>query len=165
MDRSKTMMLIIIVLLILLLGTVVAVTVFLLGLVGDNNAYEFHEQAPPPIVQELRITEMEEVILGDRIVTNLAVSQDGTRGMVSTQVVVAVSVADEDAFNDFIPVLMNRIHFARAIALEVLGGQVYDDVRSVEGRQMTAELILHRLQEEFETNLLVRVFFSDWSQP
>ena len=164
MDKSKLMMIIIIALLVILLGTVVAVTFYLLNIVGEESPDDFQAIAPPVVENQLTLMDLVEVPLGDRISTNLAVSPDGRAGMVSADVVVGVNgTIDAAELETFLGNLNSRIGFARSIVLDVLFSLQFEEVRTVEGRDVAAEIIKNRLQEAFNTNLIITVRFSNWS--
>jgi len=165
MDKSKLMMIIIIALLVILLGTVVAVTFFLFNMMGNEDPTEFHVQPPTVVAGNISMMDLISVPLGDtRISTNLAIGSDGFSGMVMTEVVVGVNgTADEAEVEAFVNAFNSRISLARAIAVEVFGEHTYDQVRTPEGRSALGETIMVRLQENFETNLIVTVRFSDWA--
>jgi flagellar basal body-associated protein FliL len=163
MDKSKMMMIIIIALLVLLLGTVVGVGVYLINLADSDSAW--HEEQGPATTSVLTPAEMRLIPL-ESMNANLALGPGGRSDNLVVEVVVglnasdSIDVAELDRFEaDF-----NRsIAAARSKALEILVSRTYDEVRTLEGRAETAELILYALQEEFGSNLIVRVFFNEWT--
>ena len=163
MDKSKLMMIIIIVLLVLLLGTVVGVTFFLMNMVGDNEDVVVEDLRPVPSAQP-RLPDLYQLQLGDdMILTHLKHSPEGRPATVRTHIVVGVDVSDEDgAYVEFIANFNRRVEMARDVAIAVFNGMTYDELRTPEGASAARETIKRRLQENFETNLIVTVHFSDW---
>jgi len=162
MDKSKLMMFIIIGLLVLLLGTVVGVTVYLIGLVGDDRPEEFQveQEAPPP--PNLSLRDLDEFNLGD-FLTNLAVDPDGRSAVVITEVVLGINnTGDVTELSEFMDILEASRHLARGHVNDVFGNLTYGEVRTPEGRAAAGEEIRLRLQSAFESNLIIVVGFSDW---
>ena len=161
MDKSKLMLIIIIVLLVLLLGTVAGVTFFIVGMSGGGgNEVVIEDVRPAP--GQFRLTELEIIELGDDIITtHLLRGDDGRPATVRTVVQVGMDVSHDES-DAFRVTFNNRILAARAIAIEVLNGLTYEEVRTPEGQGAAAEIIMRRLQDSFETNLIVTVHFSDW---
>jgi len=162
MDKSKLMLIIIIVLLVLLLGTVGFVTFFLISMSGDAEV-EVDEIHRPVIGVHPRLPDLEQVELGsDQITTHLAHGADGRTGTAIVRIVAGIDVSDDGDGYAFIAEFERRIEMARSIAIEVLNGLSYDEVRTPEGQFAAREMIRIRLQESFETNLIVSIHFSDW---
>ena len=163
MDKSKLMMIIIIALLVLLLGTVVGVTFYLINLVGDDSPEDFHYviEAPPP--PNLSLLDLIEVPLGDRITVNLAIGASGTSDLVSAEVVLGIdNTGDEGEAQEFADEVNERMRLARGIVIDVFNGLTYDEIRTPEGRAMAQEEVKLRLQQSFNSNLIIVVEFSDW---
>lgn len=164
MDKSRLMMFVIIALLVILIGTVVGGIVILMRPAPDPEIWaDPPEQLPLP-VQRRSFMDLIEVSLGERINTNLATGLDGRPAIVLTEVAVGVDgLADQAEIDAFMASFEARIAFARAVILDEFGKALYDDVNSVEGRAALAEVMTQALQEQFETNLIIRVFFSEWN--
>lgn len=164
MDKNKLMLMIIIVLLVLLLGTVGFVSVFLLTMGGNDDGdileYDFR---PPVIVNQPSLPTLEPIVLGeDMILTHLLTAPDGRTATVRCMIVVGINVTDEDGDGfAFIDEFSRRVDIARGIAITVMNGLTYDEVRTPEGQGMVAELIKLRLQEDFETHLIVSVHLTN----
>ena len=164
MDKSKLMLFIIIGLLVALIGTVVGVTIFLFGMLGNENPDEFHVTPPPVLESPLRVMDLEEVPLGEVMTTNLAAGPDGRAGGVRVAVVANVNgTIDADELYTFIAAFNARMGTARGVVIEVFSGLTFDDVRTTEGMNAAQEEIRIRLQETFDTSLIVDVNFSEWT--
>ena len=164
MDKSRLMMIIIIALLVILIGTVVGTTLFLLS--GPDPDPEIFAEVPEPVhhPQRTSLMDMVEVPLGERFQTNLATGADGRIAMVIAEVVVGLDgEAPLDELDPFITSFNARIGMARSIIIHEFGNAHFDDVNSPEGQMALAETMTRALQEQFESNLILRVFFSDWT--
>jgi flagellar basal body-associated protein FliL len=163
MDKSKMMMIIIIALLVLLLGTVVGVGVYLISLADDDTA-TFVEHDGPAVTTILMPEDMYMVSLGERVTANLALGPNNRSDNVIFNVDVGLNhTVDASEFDEFYGMFNQRLSIARAEVLGVFLTRTYDEVRTREGRDETAEMIKYRLQEVFGSNLIVSVVFSDWN--
>ena len=164
MDKSRLMLIVIIALLVILIGTVIGTTLFLLS--GDDTDPDIFAEMPEPVFhpQRTNLMDLEEVSLGDRISTNLAATPDGRASMVMANVVLGIdSQADAAELDRFLINLNARIGMARSVVINEFGRAYFDDINSTEGQLALAETMTRALQEAFETNLIVRVFFSEWN--
>ena len=164
MDKSRLMMIVIIALLVILIGTVVGTTLFLLS--GEDPDPEIFAEVPDPVhhPQRTSLMDMIEVSLGERFQTNLATGADGRVAIVMAEVVVGMDgEAPLDELESFIMSFNARIGMARSVIIHEFGNAHFDDVNSPEGQMALAESMTRALQEQFESNLILRVFFSDWT--
>ena len=164
MDKSRLMMIVIIALLVILIGTVVGTTLFLLS--GNDPDPDIFAEAPDPIhhPQRTSLMDMVEVSLGERFQTNLATGADGRVAMVIAEVVVGMDGdADVDELGTFIMSFNARLGMARSVIIQEFGNAHFEDVNTPEGQLELAETMTRALREQFESNLILRVFFSDWT--
>ena len=162
MEKGKTMMTVIIALLVLLLATVIAVSIMLIG--SFNNEGNFEADTAPQAVREFDIGALEVISLGARFSTNLAVDVDGvTTHMVSTDVFISIDTTGDAAE---LAALRNNLSLrnamARSVVISVFFESTFTDLRSPEGKAAVSEIILDRLQDLFETNLIVYVGFENY---
>ena len=160
MDKGKLMMTIIIVLLVLLLGTVVAVSIYLVNMFGNDtptggNGTRTEIHVGPP-----RLQDIEPVAMGN-ITTNLATSANGRVGSVRTDISVGLDTRFT-GWEDTQSELIRLESAARHIMINVFNSLTTEDVNTVEGRNAAAEIILTRLQEQFNSPLIVQVMFDSW---
>ncbi|MCL1884791.1 MAG: flagellar basal body-associated FliL family protein [Defluviitaleaceae bacterium] len=163
MDKSKMMMIIIIALLVLLLGTVVGVGVYLINISDSNGSWDEPQQIATDRV--LTPGDMRFVSL-DQMVANLTLGPGGRSDNIVVTVEVGLNASetvDEDELEEFYTIFYNRIAIARSVAFDVFLSRTYDEVRTNEGRDETAEILKYALQEAFGSNLIVGVFFSEWN--
>jgi flagellar basal body-associated protein FliL len=163
MDKSKIMLFIIIGLLVALIGTVVGVAVFLMGMLNEENPEDFLAPQQPLVSNTLAMMDLEEISLGDQILTNLATDENGRSGIVRTGVVVLINAtADDGSYEQFVTDFTARMGAARSVVIGVFGDLTHEELTTVEGRNAASELIRRRLQETFATSLIIQVRFSDW---
>ena len=164
MDKSRIMLFVIIGLLVILIGTVVGVTIFLMGMMRNDNFENLHEPQPPLLEVSLGVMDLEEVPLGETIITNLLAGPDGRAGGVRVGVVASInSTIDENELEAFVTAFNARMGAARNVVVDVFNGLTFDEVRTPEWRRAAQEEIRIRLQETFETTLIVQVQFSEWT--
>lgn len=160
MDKSKMMMGIIIALLVLLIITVVGVSIWLVNQShrsGDNGGFVIGNTGDPTI------RDIQTVSLGS-MTANLALGPNGR----SDNLVVTVDIGldtrgDEAYFEEFYADLNRNIPAARSEVLNVFVSRTYEEIRTLEGRQETAEILKNHLQEAFGSNLIVTVMFPEWT--
>ena len=164
MDKSRMMMIIIIALLVLLLGVVVGVGVWLIRIPG-SGVEDWDRQQPPELSVILTPRDLEIFTL-EPMTTNLALGSDGRSNHVVATLVIGINAhetVDAKELEEFLADFERKLPVVRSIALEVFGSLLASDVRSVEGRANAAEIIKLNLQETFNSNLIVSVFYSDWN--
>ena len=164
MDKSRLMMIVIIALLVILIGTVIGTTIFLLS--GPDPDPDIFAEVPDPVhhLQRTSLMDMVEVSLGERFQTNLATGIDGRVAIVIAEVVVGMDgEADLAELESFIMSFNARIGMARSVIIQEFGSAYFEDVNTPEGQLALAETMTRSLQEQFESNLILRVFFSDWT--
>jgi len=112
----------------------------------------------------LGVMDLEEVPLGETIITNLLAGPDGRAGGVRVGVVASInSTIDENELEAFVTAFNARMGAARNVVVDVFNGLTFDEVRTPEWRRAAQEEIRIRLQETFETTLIVQVQFSEWT--
>ena len=164
MDKSRLMMIVIIALLVILIGTVVGTTLFLLS--GPDPDPDIFAEVPDPVhhPQRTSLMDMIEVPLGERFQTNLATGLDGRVAIVIAEVVVGMDgEAEPEELEPFMMSFNARLGMARSVIIHEFGNAHFEDVNSPEGQMALAETMTRALQEQFESNLILRVFFSDWT--
>ena len=163
MDKSKMMMIIIIALLVLLLGTVVGVGVWLINSApaeGDWGPSEAVTTEPVLTPSELRLISL------DSMTVNLAEGPNQRSDNLIVEVVIGLnesSTVDSRELEEIYDTINNSIHVARSVVISVFLDRTYDEVRTLEGKEESAEILRRRLQREFDSNLIVDVRFSQWS--
>ena len=161
MDKSKLMMIIIIALLVLLLGTVAGVGIYLIT-ISNDDASHFVEPMRVEVQTDLTPSDMVFVPLGD-MVANLALGPNGRSDNAVLEVTIGINATvEDDVLEEFYGVVTRGIPVARAEVFNIMVTRTYEELRTLEGRQATEEIIKYRLQEVFASNLIVDVSFSDF---
>jgi flagellar basal body-associated protein FliL len=158
MDKSKMMMGIIIALLLLLIGTVVGVGLYLMSQVpGEAPSIK-------PLPEDvISIKDMRIVQLGEKI-TNLAPGPGGRLDFISCEITVGLDERKPgEEFEEFYAEFNKNIPLALGIADNVLIQRTFEEMRTLEGKQETAEIIKNALQQAFESNLIVDVTFNKYT--
>jgi flagellar basal body-associated protein FliL len=160
MDKSKQMMIIIIALLVLLLGTVVGVAVYVVSIV---NSPSIGADAVVPDRESITRDEVTSVPLGSEpIVTNIP-STTGTRSrFIRVNGWVGYDNTQAKLSDEFGELLNDNIHFARSIMLACVKASTYEELNTPDGLMNLESKILTRLQQEFESSLIVEVRIDDF---
>lgn len=163
MEKGKFMMIIIIVLLVVLLGTVVGVSFYVLNLVKNQAALSGDGDAnASQVVRNLNIEETTSFSLGNSITTNLADSVDGSAHIAKIGVLIGYDNSVKDASAAFAETLTAQTDYARSIALACIRKYTYEELNAEDGQAVLSEDIKTKLQDEFNTTLIVKVSFDDW---
>jgi flagellar basal body-associated protein FliL len=162
MEKSKLMMIIIIALLVLLLGTVVGVSLYALKLFNENSDPEARAAAnQPQVVKNLTREQITSVSLGDPITTNLQKGDDGKSHFAILSVEVGYDNTVKNESDAFGLVLAENIKYARSVALSCIYGRKYEELQDMDGLNELAAEILQKLQEGFNSQMIVEVTISD----
>lgn len=159
MEKNKLMMIIIIVLLVVLLASVGVVSVFAFRMITANGS-EVEENTPKPVVV-LPIDKIWTYNLEDKISTNLTPGEDGSnKHVISVGVTIGVngSNAKDKAYTALIELIPTKDKVIASEALNVIRKKTYEELNTPEGQEILQDEILTRLQEVFDTNLIVTVY-------
>jgi flagellar basal body-associated protein FliL len=163
MEKSKLMMIIIMALLVLLLGTVGGVSFYVMNMIRNQPSLADAGSAAQQVARNLSIDEMETISLGDTMLTNLARSEGSRQNhYLRASGFIAYDATDRKEAEALAARINENIQFARSIALACIWGSTYEELSETDGPAILADRIRIRLQEEFESNLIVRVYFEDW---
>ena len=158
MDKQKTLMIIIISLLVVLLGAVAFVSVYVLK-ISDRYANE------PPRTYDtgtrLTVNQIEKVPLSSPISTNLYSKNDGVERYVKINLSIGINNTDKKESPKMLESLVKNEMVTRDIVLSILRNQTYEELTQPEGQELLKDHIKARLQEEYDTNLIVQVYISD----
>jgi len=150
-------MMTIIVLLVVVLGGVGFVVYSMQGMTGYASSEPVRAEGSH---QMLTLDQIEKVALSSPIVTNL-LSSGGAERHVNIDLVIGVNNTDSRDS----PIILERLNsneaIIRAVALEIIRSQTFQDLSQPEGMDLLREHIKVQLQETFESNLIVQVFISD----
>jgi len=157
-------MFIIIALLVILLGAVAFVSFYLFKTIGKNtsetaNAASEANTATP--VTKLTVDQIEKVPLSSPISTNLLTGDDGVEHYVKINLSIGVNNTDKKESPKMLTSLANNEMVVRDIILGILRNQTYEDLTLPEGQELLKDNIKSKLQDEFNSNLIVQVYISD----
>ena len=157
MDKNKPLMIIIIALLVTLLGAVGFASVFLLKI---SDRYTEGTVKPAETGIRLTVDQIEKVPLSSPISTNLY-SVNGVEHYVKINLSIGINNTDKKASPGMLESLNRNEMVTRDIVLSILRNQTFDDLSLPEGQELLKDHIKTRLQEEYDTNLIVQVYISD----
>ena len=164
MEKSSLMMIVIIVLLVALLATVVFVTFYAFNLVQNMEA-GMNQAAWDRTERDPRPDEINRIMIGEPIITNLATETGGIGPMARIQLVVGYDNTQGRESTDISNAINEHMTHIRMLALDSIGSRTYRDLSARDGRQDLAEEILRTLQNDFMTNMIVEVGFYEFILP
>ena len=159
MGNNKSMMIIILVVLLVLIGIIVA-GLFLI--MSNINAAQV-PQEPITILVPAAPSEADirPFILDGNISTNLHTgSGGGNRFAVLTSPGIGINNLDPDAADEFIEMISEREIVVRDTITSILRRKTAEELNALGGDDILREEILVALQEAFQTQLIVRVYFT-----
>jgi len=159
-DKSKGMMMIIIMMLgVLILAIVGGVVILLMQLNSANDGEQQIVFIDQPPVSELDIRV---VPIGTTIRTNLQ-SPGTARHFAVVDVAVGINATDEDEANEFELLLLQREAAVLDRIISILRRTTRDEIDREGGSEILAEEILISLQDAFDTQMIVRIYFQNIS--
>ena len=162
MEKSNLMMIVIIVLLVALLGTVVGVVFYAFGLIRDMEAAGVG-QGFERSVRTLQADQINQVMIGEPIVTNLARADGGLSNSIArVQVVVGYDNTQGRESDDANALINDNMTVIRMIALDSIGRRTVEELSSQGGRDALRDELLETLQNDFRSNMIVSVGFYEW---
>jgi len=162
MEKSSLMMIVIIVLLVALLGTVVGVTFYAFSMMQNMESATQETAGFDRTPRQLTPDEIGRVPIGDSILTNLATDSGGSGRVARIQVVVGYDNTQQGESDAIYTRINEQMDFIRMEALASIRNRTYQELSARDGMDSLAAEILETLQNEFQTNLIVDVRFSEW---
>jgi flagellar basal body-associated protein FliL len=166
MDKGKLMMIIIIVLLVVILGTVGAVAFYVMNMMNSQTAAIEEGTNGVTVSKKLDIQDLQSVSVGGEIITNLTKGADNLQHTAKIGVNFRYDKTVEKESEAFTTLLTEPgiLEYARSVALGCINDCTYEDLYvNDDGAAFLADLIKTRLQEEFNTTLIVDVYFNEWT--
>ena len=158
-NKNKIMMIVIIVLLVILIGFVIGIGVVMLRLQSAAAAQPHIAMGVPGSVSPEDITT---VPLSAPIATNLRRGADNLDRLIRLSLSIGIHNTQPD-YGEFINMLRGREDIIRDISLSVIQGRTAEELQRPDGRDGLAQELLERFQNEFQSNLIVRVFVTEWA--
>lgn len=165
MEKGKLMMIIIIALLVLLLGTIGAVSFIVFSRLGQMNAGSEtpnEASASAEVVETpLKAADIKTVPLTSPITTNLLKGQDGNEHLIRVDISLGVNNTDKKLSPTTIQMFIDKEPIVRDICNTIIRNTTYEEILSSDGEEALKETIRTKLSEEFDTNLLVAIYFQN----
>ena len=114
-----------------------------------------------PAVLHLGEEEIYDIELGSPIRTNLAKSIDGNPHVISIELSVGINNTVKKESTAFIELITVKEQVVRNVALTVIRKKTMQELERPDGLEILEKDILTKLQEQFNSNLIVRVIGSD----
>ncbi|MCL2015236.1 MAG: flagellar basal body-associated FliL family protein [Defluviitaleaceae bacterium] len=161
MEKGNLMMIVIIVLLLALLATVIGVTFFALSTLG-NIQQEQHLAGFDTTPRALAANEIDRVLIGDSIITNVANETTGRTSTASIRVVIGFDNTQESESAAISELINQQTIFIRSVALERIRSRTYQELAAPGGMESISAELLEIFQNEFRTTMIVSVDFYEW---
>ncbi len=152
------MLIIIIVLVVVLIASAAGFAYFFLTSKNKEEENKIGEAAP---MVKLKESEISDLNWADPIRTNLLTSADGSEHVISLNISVGVNNTDKKGSPEIVSLLTQKEPIARSVALNVVRKKTYQELKRPDGQEILESDIATSLQEEFDSNLIVRVKISD----
>jgi flagellar basal body-associated protein FliL len=148
---------------------IIALLVILLGAVGFVAYYAVTmsnataNSDPVKVIESGRLTveQIETVSLTSPISTNLRKSDGVAAQYIKIDLSIGVNNTDKKESPRIVDSLAKNEMVTRDIVLSILRSQTYNELSVPEGQELLKDNIKRRLQEEYDTNLIVQVYISD----
>lgn len=161
MEKNKVMMIVIIALLVILLGAIVTVGIFTFKLLNSDD-----EGVPNRVyakeVATLSVDQIDTIHITDAIATNLARGTDGLDHIIKAEISIGIVNTDKKRSQAVKKSIEDNEVIVRDICIGILRSKTYQEASRPDGKDILSEEILEVLQQEFSTNLIVAVYFSDY---
>ena len=159
--NNKKMMFLIIGLLVVLIGVVIAVAIYVVNVIGQEQdpllSTPVVDVAPAaPSVEDIHFIP----IGAFPINTNLLTGADGRNMAITLNFNIGVDIGHPDG-PELVAVMMGAEPVMRNIALSVVRDMTASEVNSRDGSTMLSNEIQRRIQEEFQTNLITGIYIMD----
>ena len=160
LEKSKIMMIVIIALLVVMLATIIVGGIFTFRLLRTGG------EDVPERIQPINVTvspsELDLINLSSAIVTNLAMGTDGTERFISMGISIGVINTDKKESPVIKDLIISREPLVKDICLAIVGRKTAQELRRPDGKEILADEILAALQQEFGSNLIYSISYSDW---
>ncbi|MBE6011943.1 flagellar basal body-associated FliL family protein [Anaeropeptidivorans aminofermentans] len=158
MEKNKKMMIVIIALLVVLLAVIIGFAVFTFRMIGSNKseAQEKVQMAP-----DTSILQSENVGFTTPLNVNLKKGADGAEHAISINVTIVMDSSGKDD-GELITKIKDSEYIIRDVTLTVLRNKTIDEIRDEDSMDIIKQEILTRLQEEFKTNIIYKVYLDNY---
>lgn len=157
MEKNKLLMIIIIVLLLLILGVSVGFSVYTLTLFNNTKNQSAMTPIDPSALDPENITTY---TVKDTFKTNLLKGSDNKDHLISVDISFAVTNVDKEASDTLLATLEANEPMIKSNILTVIRNRTAEELSGSDAPDVLGGHILKKLQEVFNTNLIVEVFVS-----
>ncbi len=161
MGNNKSMMIIIIAILVIMLGGVGAGFFFIAGMINKNMEATTGDKPVQTEEKAYTPADLINVPLSDSIKSNLLVSNDGQEHLILITAEIAVNGAGKNAkaATEMETLLKQKEAVVTDSILKILRQKTFQDVKRPDAQQLLSDEIVSALQGEFNSNLIVEVYF------
>ena len=156
--RNKGMIIVIIVLLVVLMAAAGLGVYFF---VSSSDAQQDMEIGLPATHLHLSEEEIFDIDLNGPIRTNLAKSIDGSPHFITIELSVGINNTAAKESNAIIDLITEKEQVVRNVALTVIRKKTIQELERPDGLEILENDILAKLQEQFNSNLIIRVIGSE----
>lgn len=156
MDKNKVMLIAIIALLVILIGIIIAAVIMLPGMIRDKD-----KPAETEIETTVEHSNISLITIEDPIKTNLKTGLDDEPHVIQAKFSVGVDMSDKEKSQKLYDMLTEKTVVIQDVILNSVRNKTFEDLQKADAQEILREEILTRLQEEFSSNLIIRVYISD----
>ncbi len=159
MEKSKVMFVVIIALLVILIGVIGFISFKAFSMLNNEN--DGANQDNTQQNNYVSVSDIETIELSSPISTNLKVGPSGFEYVIRLSVAIGVNKTELKEAEELIALIQTKEPIVRDICLSVITNITYEELIAGDKQAILSSAILSRLQEEFETNLIYKVYVSD----
>ncbi len=159
MEKSKIMFIVIIALLVILIGIIGFISFKAFSML--NADVDTTENTVEQQSNYVAITDIQTVKLSTPISTNLKTGPSGIEYNIRVSIAIGINMTDKENSANLVTLLTEKEPIVRDICLSVITNITYEELKSGDSQAILSKAILQRLQEEFETNLIYKVYVDD----
>lgn len=155
---SKKFMIIIVLLLVVLIGGVAT-----LGYVVMKKPADDKETLDVNNADELKPKDINTIKFKDSITTNLERTETGkTNHMIQLNFSVGVDNTKKKDSKEISTLITEKEDIIKHNVISLISKRTYDDMMKSDAKEQFISELLQKLQEEFNTNLIVSIYINDW---
>lgn len=150
MKKNKVMIIVIIALLVVLLVAIVGVTIYVIKTIKIEDEEKVLKQEDIQVVQ-----------VSDSMYTNLRKGEDGEEHVIKIKVSVGIDVTDSKEGTKLIEMLAAKEVVTKDVIVGILLDKTFEDMKKTDAREILKNEILTKLQETFNSNLIVQIYIDE----
>lgn len=155
MGKNKVMIIVIIALLVVLLATIVGVTIYTIKTIKGS------EDPNLAVKETLKQENIQTVPVSDSIYTNLRDGEDGNGHVIRVKISLGIDITDSKESTKLIEMLSAKEVVTKDVILGILRDKTFEDMKKTDSREILKNDILTKLQETFDSNLIVKIYIDD----